>query len=71
MQVGYPQVAKTETEKFSKEWTYNGIAVSLDNTSIQFATDWANLLLRNIFTQMAQQAQAQMKAQESKSLVEA
>lgn len=62
MQISIPQVPKEETERFAKVWTYNGIAVNLDSTTIQFATDWANMLLRSIFTQMANDAAKQAQA---------
>jgi hypothetical protein len=64
--MGIPQVEKTETQKFGKQWLYNGLAVTLDDTTIQFATEWANLLLSGFARQVAlafQQAQAQAEAQ--------
>jgi hypothetical protein len=46
LNIPIPQVQNSETIKFSKEWTYNGVAVTLDNTTIQFATDFSNVLLK-------------------------
>jgi hypothetical protein len=60
--MGIPQVEKTETQKFGKQWLYNGLAVTLDDTTIQFATEWANLLLSGFARQLAvafQQAQGE------------
>jgi hypothetical protein len=71
MQVAFPQISKEETQKFAKVWTYNGIVVSLDDTALQFATDFSNVLLRQVFSGMAQAAQlAEQKQEEKKVVVE-
>ena len=69
IQMMIPSVPVTETEKFSKEWTYNGIAITLDKPALQFATDWANVLLRQYaigLQQALNQQAAQPKEEASK-----
>jgi hypothetical protein len=69
----FPQISKEETQKFAKVWTYNGIVVALDDAAFQFATDFSNVLLRQVFSGMAQAAQLQaeqLKSEEKKVVVE-
>ena len=47
------QVQRVETENFSKVWNKSGITILLSPESIDFATDFANVVLRN-FIQMCQ-----------------
>lgn len=56
-----PQVSKADVTKFSKVWTHKGIAIFLDDVHIQFATDFANIMLKNLFAQMAVQAREDAK----------
>lgn len=42
-----PKVTKEMTVAFGKAWDSNGIKVILDATTIQFATDWANIALKS------------------------
>ena len=63
-QVMIPQVTKIDTEGFSKQWTHNGLAIVLNDVHIQFATDFANIVLRNFVLQCAAQADAAIKAQQ-------
>lgn len=58
-----PQVTKNDAEGFSKQWTHNGLAIVLNDVHIQFATDFANIVLRNFVLQCAAQAEAAAKAQ--------
>ena len=60
--INIPQVAKSETERYSKLWTYRGLAVTLDDTTLTFATDFTNVILKQLVTQMAQ---AQIAAQQN------
>lgn len=41
------QVNKQMTEAFARAWDFNGIKMIIDNTSMQFATDWANIALKS------------------------
>ena len=57
------QVTREETRKASKHWkTPSGVLLILDDTHIAFATDWANLVLKNFVQMCAEQAAAAMKA---------
>lgn len=61
------KVAPSEAQKFSQVWNYKGIAVPLQEPHIQFATDFANVVLNNFIMQCqmkAAQAAAQVAAQE-------
>jgi len=46
-QVLIPSVTKEQTLAFSKVWNNKGIAILLDSSAVQFATDWANIALRS------------------------
>jgi hypothetical protein len=48
------QVQRSETEKFSKVWNKGGVTILLTPEAIDFATYWANIVLRN-FIQMCQE----------------
>ena len=59
------QVELAEAEKFAKVWNKNGIHILLQPEAIQFANDWANVVLNNFVAKMqAEYAQAQAKAAE-------
>lgn len=45
--MGYPQISKAQTSAFAKAWDRSGIKLLLDDSSIQFATDWANIVLKS------------------------
>jgi len=56
-----------QTKAFAQAWDSNGIKLILDNTSIQFATDYANIVLKSFVADMAAQvkkvAEAKIAAQ--------
>jgi tagatose-1,6-bisphosphate aldolase non-catalytic subunit AgaZ/GatZ len=62
-------VTKEQTAAFAKAWDSGGIKIILDNTSIQFACDWANLVLKSFVADMAAQvakvAEAKLAAQKA------
>jgi hypothetical protein len=62
-------VTKEQTAGFAKAWDSGGIKVILDSTTIQFATDWANIVLKSFVADMAAQvkkvAEAKIAAQET------
>ena len=61
-----PQVQVSEATNFAKQWTFKGLAIPLDEASVQFATDFANVCLKSFVEFCAQQAQAAFqKAQEA------
>jgi hypothetical protein len=63
------QVTKADTQGFAKVWDWNGIKVVLDPTTIQFATDYANQVLKSFVADMAAQvkkvAEAKLAAQKA------
>lgn len=56
--MGYPQVTKEMADGFARAWDYNGIKMILDNTSRQFAMDFANIALKSFVDDLAQKALA-------------
>ncbi len=46
----------SEAIKFSKVWNINGIAVPISESSCQFATDFANVVLNNFINICQQKA---------------
>lgn len=64
-QILIPQVSKNDAVGFSKQWTRNGLAIALDDVSIDFALDFANIVLRNFVLQIA--ANANAAAQQAKA----
>jgi len=52
-----PAVTKEMTKAFAAAWDSGGIKVILDNTTIQFATDWANIALKSFVADINSQAQ--------------
>ena len=62
-----PSVTKASTASFAKVWNKGGVAIILDDTAIQFATDWANIALRSFVEQQMQIAAAKMKAAQAQA----
>lgn len=62
-QVLLPQVTLNDAINYSKVWTHNGIAIALTQSDCQFATDFANIVLKNFVLQCAAQVEAQVQRQ--------
>jgi hypothetical protein len=62
-------VTEAQTKGFASAWDSGGIKVILDNTTIRFATDWANIVLKSFVADMASQvakiAEAKLAAQKA------
>lgn len=62
-------VTTEQTAAFAKAWDSGGIKVLMDSTSIKFATDWANIVLKSFVADMASQvakvAEAKLAAQKA------
>ncbi len=62
-------VNEIQTAAFAKAWDSGGIKIILDSTSIKFATDWANIVLKSFVADMAAQvakvAEAKIAAQKA------
>ena len=48
-------VTEAQTRGFASAWDSGGIKVILDNTTIRFATDYANIVLKSFVADMAAQ----------------
>jgi len=48
-----PVVDKSQVEGFARVWTYKGVALCLNDAHIQFAADFANVMLRSFVQQVA------------------
>ena len=63
------QISRNETLKFAQAWTHKGVAIPMKDVHIDFACDWANIVLKN-FIAMAQHKAAEARKQaEAKKLV--
>jgi hypothetical protein len=50
-----PKIDRKQVEGFAKVWTYKGVALCLNDAHIQFAADFANVMLQSFVQQVAQQ----------------
>jgi hypothetical protein len=66
--INIPSVPLADAKGFSKVWKYKGLCVPIDDVYVQFASDYANIVLKNFVVQatMANIAAAQKAAQEAK-----
>lgn len=54
-----------DAASFAKVWNYKGIVMPLDAVYHQFATDYANVVLKNFVTMIQQQAELKRKEAEA------
>ena len=59
--MNYPGVTLEQTAAFAKAWDKSGLKILLDKTSIEFAHDWANIVLKSYVDDMVAKAQAAAK----------
>lgn len=64
------KVNKSEAEAFAAIWNYKGIAAILPEMTIQFATDFANVVLRNFIEICQKQAELDAKQKSNKLIIE-
>jgi hypothetical protein len=57
--MAYPQITKAQTSAFAKAWDRGGIKLLLDDSSVQFATDWANIVLKSYVDEAAKAGKKQ------------
>lgn len=50
------KIDRREAESFARVWTRNGIAIPLSLASVDFATDFANVVLNNFIVMCEQKA---------------
>jgi Recombination endonuclease VII len=63
------KVKLEEAVNFSKVWSYNGVSIPITKEEAQYATDFANVVLRNFIDMCQEQAKAAQKAAEPKKLI--
>ncbi len=56
MPVNYPKVSPGDVQNFARAWDLRGIKMILDETSLQFATDFANTAIRSYVDHLVEQA---------------
>lgn len=56
--INYPTVNPNDVRGFAQAWDCNGIKMLLDGTSLKFAVDFANTVLRSYVDDLVAQAQA-------------
>jgi len=56
--MNYPGVTLEQTAAFAKAWDKSGLKILLDKTSIEFAHDWANIVLKSYVDDMVAKAKA-------------
>lgn len=61
------QVTYKDTEGFSKVWNHKGIVIPMQEPHIQFATDYANVVLNNYIQMCIQYAAAAKKKAEEEA----
>jgi len=66
-----PQVDTNQVKGFAKVWTHKGVAILLSDLHIEFARDFANVMLRNFVMQVAQQQAQKVAAEAAKKIMEA
>jgi hypothetical protein len=64
------KVQLQDAQNFQTVWTHKGLALPLPPEAAQFATDFANIVLRNFIELMQQQAKAQQPVSEKKLIIE-
>lgn len=51
-------VDRAQAENFGKVWTHRGVSIPLSDVSLQFATDFANVVLLSFVSKCQQDAAA-------------
>jgi hypothetical protein len=64
-----PTVNRKQVEGFAKVWTYRGVALCLNDAHIQFAADFANVMLRSFVENIAKQQAAAVAATKAKQII--
>lgn len=62
-------IKRQEASQFATVWTRNGIVLPLNSAAIDFATDFANVVLSNFISMCERQANAAKQAAAAKALV--
>lgn len=68
MGINYPQVNPENVKGFARAWDCNGLKMILDNTSLRFAVDFANVVLRSYIDDLRAKAALALKAKQAATL---
>jgi hypothetical protein len=64
-----PKIDRKQVEGFAKVWTYRGVALILNDAHIQFAADFANVMLKSFVSNIAKQQAAAAEAAKAKQII--
>ena len=64
--MAYPKVELAAAKGFGKVWHHNGIGIILADSHYKFATDFANVVLRNFIDQTRAEREKEEKEQAEK-----
>ena len=64
-----PQVTKQQVAGFASVWDHKGVKIILNDIHIQFAMDFANVVLRNFVQQVAAQQMVAAQAAAAKKII--
>lgn len=65
MPINYPRVVPNDVNGFALAWNYKGLKMILDQTSRQFAVDFANTVLRSYVDDLVAKAKSGQKLKQS------
>lgn len=60
--MNYPKVNKEQARAFSKVWNKGGVAILLDETALDFAKDFANVVLMSFIDESTKAAKKAAEA---------
>jgi hypothetical protein len=63
------QVRRKDTAGFAQVWTKNGVAIAIGDVYLDFATDFANVVLRNFVATAEEQARRLRAAAQAPKIV--
>ena len=65
MPINYPKVVSNDVNGFALAWDHRGLKMILDQTSRQFAIDFANTVLRSYVDDLIAKAKSGQKLKQS------
>lgn len=63
------KVSREDTARFAKVWTKNGIAFILPDVGLDFATDYANIVIKSFIEQCQRDAAERIRQQQARQIV--
>lgn len=61
------KISLADTQSFARVWTRNGIAILMQDVHMEFATDFANLVLANFIEMCQKDAAAAQRKREAEA----